>query len=70
MFPERTWNTKESLPILPMDWGIIDISYITNSSIVPVVLEYIAEKCYIKYGDPIYINDNYKKRRRHTKNKL
>ena len=56
MFPEGTWNLEPSKPMLPMYWGCIDIARHTNVPIVPFVLEYRGKDCYVKFGEPIYVN--------------
>ena len=56
MFPEGTWNLTPSKPMLPLYWGIIDISRSTQKPIVPIVLEYTKDKCYVAFGDPISIS--------------
>ncbi len=54
--PEGTWNMTESDPMLPFNWGIIDIAQKSNHPIVPVVLEYTDKVCYVKIGKPIYVS--------------
>ena len=55
MCPEATWNLEPSLPILPLHWGIIDLSRKSMRPIVPVVLEYVENSCYVRFGEPMYI---------------
>ena len=56
MFPEGTWNTFPSLPMMPMAWGIIDLSANSGCPIIPLVMEYREKDCYIKFGEPIQCN--------------
>lgn len=53
--PEGTWNLTPSKPMLPLNWGIIDLAKQTGVPIIPLILEYHADCCYAKYGEPIYI---------------
>lgn len=55
MFPEGTWNLTPSKPMLPLYWGIIDIAKFSDKPIIPVVLEYTKENCYVSFGDAMYI---------------
>lgn len=54
MFPEGTWNTFPSLPMMPMSWGIIDLSAKSGRPIIPIALEYRKKDCYIKFGNPFF----------------
>lgn len=56
MCPEGTWNLTPSKPMLPLNWGIIDLAKQTGVPIIPLILEYHPDCCYAKYGEPIYIN--------------
>ena len=56
IFPEGTWNLTPSKPMLPLNWGIIDLAKQTGVPIIPLILEYHPDCCYAKYGEPIYIN--------------
>ncbi len=55
MFPEGTWNMSQSLPMMPLYWGIIDIARKSKRPIVPVVLDYDQDKCYVKFGKELYV---------------
>lgn len=55
MCPEGTWNLTPSKPMLPLNWGIIDLAKQTGVPIIPLILEYHPDCCYAKYGEPIYI---------------
>lgn len=61
MCPEGTWNLTPSKPMLPLNWGIIDLAKQTRVPIVPLILEYYPDCCYAKYGEPIYINEEMSK---------
>ena len=50
IFPEATWNLQPSLPMLPMYWGIIQLSLQTGTPIQPIVLEYEKDVCYVRFG--------------------
>lgn len=56
MFVEGTWNMTENKPMLPFNWGIIEIAQISECPIVPLVLEYTPISCIIKIGEPIFIS--------------
>lgn len=56
MFPEGTWNMTPSKPMLPLNWGIIELAKQTGVPIIPLILEYHPDCCYAKYGDAIYID--------------
>ncbi len=53
MFPEGTWNAFPSLPMMPMAWGIVDLSAKSGCPIIPLVIEYREKDCYIKFGEPM-----------------
>lgn len=63
-FPEGTWNLTPSKPMLPLYWGIIDIARETKRPIIPLVLEYEKEICFIKWGEPIYVAQTDTKQKR------
>lgn len=52
MFPEGTWNLHPSRLLLPLNWGIIDISKQAEVPIVPIILLYSDEQIYAKVGAP------------------
>jgi len=58
MCPEGTWNMTPSKPMLPLNWGIIELAKQTGVPIIPLILEYHPDCCYAKYGDAIYIDDD------------
>jgi len=55
IFPEGTWNLTPSKPMLPLYWGIIDIAKASGRPIIPIVLEYTDENCYVAFGDSMTI---------------
>lgn len=61
MCPEGTWNLTPSKPMLPLNWGIIDLAKQTGVPIIPLILEYHPDCCYAKYGEAIYINTDMSK---------
>ena len=61
MFPEGTWNLTPSKPMIPLYWGVIDIARSTNKPTIPIILEYTDKKCYVAFGDPMYISQDYDK---------
>ena len=54
--PEGTWNMTPSKPMLPLNWGVIDLARKANVPIIPLVIEYTPNLCLVKFGDPIYID--------------
>lgn len=55
IYPEGTWNLTPSKPMLPLNWGIIDLAKQTEVPIIPLVMEFHPSCCYAKFGEPIYI---------------
>lgn len=62
IYPEGTWNLTPSKPMLPLNWGIIDLAKQTGVPIIPLIMEYHPDCCYAKYGDPIFISEEVSKR--------
>ncbi len=60
-FPEATWNITQSLPMLPMKWGIITAAREANAQIVPVALHYDRKNMVVRvrWGSPIFGSDLY-----------
>lgn len=69
MFPESAWNCSPNKLHLPLYTGMIDIAKKTGVPIIPVLQEYTYDeeildgverikRVYIKYGEPIYVNEN------------
>lgn len=56
MYPEGTWNITPSKPILPLNWGVIDLAKFSRVPIIPIIAEYHSDCCYVKFGEAIYIN--------------
>lgn len=55
IYLEGTWNLTSSKPLLPLYWGIIDIAREAACPIIPLVLEYRENDCYVKFGTPVYV---------------
>ena len=57
-FPEGTWNISPNLLVLPMRYGIIEVTLEANVPIVPVALEYDLDNkiYYINIGKNFYAN--------------
>ena len=56
LYPEGTWNRTPSKPMLPLNWGVIELAKRTQVPIIPIVAEFTAESCYIMFGDEMYVN--------------
>lgn len=56
IYVEGTWNLTPSKPMIPLNWGIIDLAKQSGVPIIPLVLEYNSDCYYAKYGEPIYID--------------
>lgn len=56
IYPEGTWNMTPSKPMLPLNWGVIDLARNAEVPIIPLVAEYTHELCMVKFGEPIYID--------------
>lgn len=61
MFPEGTWNLTENKMVLPLSWGIVDIAKTANVPVVPIILEYKKDACYVNCGEPLNF-ENYSKK--------
>ncbi len=59
VFPEGTWNLSDSLMVMEMKWGIVDVAKDTNAQIIPLSLDYDQESmiCYARFGTPILVQD-------------
>lgn len=57
IYPEGTWNLTPSKPLLPLYWGIIGLAGRTGVPIVPVVLEYREDSCYVKFGQALTVKE-------------
>lgn len=62
IYPEGTWNMTPSKPMLPMNWGVIELARSTGIPIVPLVAEYHSDCCYVKFGEAIYIGKELNKK--------
>lgn len=58
IFPESTWNLFEDKLMLPRKWGDIIVAQQTKRPIVPVAMVYNYKNCFVKFGDPFYVNQN------------
>lgn len=56
LYPEGTWNMTPSKPMLPLNWGVIDLARDAEVPIIPLVAEYTPELCVVKFGGLIYID--------------
>lgn len=56
IFPEGTWNISENKPMLPLNWGIVEIAQKTNVPVIPIALEYQEDKYFANIGDPIFFD--------------
>lgn len=64
IFPEATWNLTESEPMLPIYWGVIELAKRTSAPIIPIILEYRGNNCYVKYGEAVYVSKSDDKRKK------
>lgn len=53
LFPEGTWNLTSSKLILPLNWGMLDLSAISGVPIVPIGLVYSSQKRVVNFGNAI-----------------
>ena len=59
MFPEGSWNLDSVKLIHDFKWGIIDIAKKASVPIMPIGMKYnINDKCYVRFGNLIYVNKN------------
>ena len=58
IYPEASWNITEEKLMNKFYTGVVDASKQTRVNIVPVVFEYIENKCYVMIGMPIDIDNN------------
>lgn len=58
IYPEGTWNMTPSKPMLPFNWGVIELAKLTGVPIVPVIAEYYPDCCFVMFGDAIYIESH------------
>lgn len=63
IYSEGTWNITPSKPMLPLNWGVIDLAKKAGVPIIPLIAEYYHDCCYVKFGEPIYIEDKADKKR-------
>lgn len=58
-FPEGTWNLTPNLLMLPMKWGIIEVTRQADAQIIALALDYDRGKnlCRVKFAPPITGDD-------------
>ena len=54
LFPEGVWNISPNLLMLPMHYGIIDISLVANVPIIPIVTHYNNGSYHVRIGDAFH----------------
>lgn len=63
LYPEGTWNMTPSKPMIPMNWGVIELAKRTGVPIVPLIAEYYPDCCYVAFGKEIYVEEQADKKR-------
>lgn len=58
MFPEATWNLSDSLPVLPLYWGCVELAKQTGRPLIPIVLEYVGKQCFVNFGTVMYVSED------------
>ena len=58
IFPESTWNLFDKKLMLPRKWGDIIVAQQTKRPIVPIGIVYNYNNCFVKFGEPFYVNQN------------
>lgn len=53
IFPEGTWNISPNQIMLPLNWGIVEISKKADVPVIPIALEYYDDVYYANVGDTI-----------------
>lgn len=61
IYPEGTWNTTPSRPLIPLNWGVVELAKKAEVPIVPLVAEYYPDCCYVKFGNLLYMHDGVSK---------
>lgn len=56
-FPEGRWNLSPNLPVLPLFWGIIDVSRYGQACIVPIAVEQYDKHLKINIGNLFDVNN-------------
>ncbi len=56
-FPEGIWNLSPNQLMLPCPYGIIEVAYLTNATIVPIALEQKDKDFYVNIGSPLICKD-------------
>ena len=59
-FPEGTWNLTDSLLMLPMKWGIIDVAISSGAQIIPTIIDYdrTGKTATVSFGKPMAPDNN------------
>ena len=57
LFPEGTWNLHSSKVLLPLNWGVIDLSLKTQVPIIPIAICYEDGRRVCNVGKPIRFED-------------
>ena len=50
MYPEATWNLTPELPMLPMNWGVVKLSWESSVPICAIYVFFNGKKCHAKIG--------------------
>lgn len=58
LFPEGTWNLNPSRMLLPLNWGVIDISKQISVPIIPITILYRNNQAYVNIGVPFLPTEN------------
>ena len=58
IFPEGTWNLFKDKLMLPRKWGDIVVAQQTKRPIVPIGMVYNSGKCFVKFGEPFFVDQN------------
>ena len=62
LFPEGTWNLHPSKMLLPLNWGVVDLSIETGLPIIPIGVCYDDGKRVCSVGSPIRYNEKHDKK--------
>ena len=62
LFPEGTWNLHPCKVLLPLNWGVIDLSIETHVPIIPIGICYDNGRRIVNVGAPIRFEDGIDKK--------
>ena len=62
IFPESTWNLFKDRLMLPRKWGDVVVAQETKRPIIPIGIVYNCNNCFVKFGEPFYVDQNVDKR--------